>query len=159
VFLRRHSENYDIIMVDAFTGSYIPFHLMTKEFYQLVRERLAPHGAAAFNIIPGTKLYDSNVRPLKTVFDCLDLYHSNDDAAGGDSVLVMARLDSVANDETLKQKAVATQGRYKFRFDVAKLAVASRIELPKELKGEVLTDDFAPANAYDAYGRRYRRKM
>jgi spermidine synthase len=149
--LRRHSENYDIIMVDAFTGSYIPFHLMTKEFYQLVRERLAPHGAAAFNIIPGTKLYDSNVRPLKTVFDCLDLYHSNDDAAGGDSVLVMARLDSVANDETLKQKAVATQGRYKFRFDVAKLAVASRIELPKELKGEVLTDDFAPANVYDAY--------
>jgi len=52
VFLRRHSENYDIIMVDAFTGSYIPFHLMTKEFYQLVRERLrmAPRPSISFPV-------------------------------------------------------------------------------------------------------------
>jgi hypothetical protein len=33
------------------------------------------------------------------------------------------------------------------------------MELPKELKGELLTDDFAPVNVYDSYGRRYRRKM
>jgi spermidine synthase len=159
VFLRRHKEPYDIIIVDAFTGSYIPFHLMTKEFYALVRDRLAPHGVAAFNILPGTKLYDSNVRTLKTVFDRIDLYHTRDEAAGGDSVLVMAPLDPVADPEALKQMAVATQERYKFRFDVAKLAVAARIALPKELKGDVLTDDFAPVNLYDSYGRRYRRKM
>ena len=92
MFLRRRNEPYDIIIVDAFTGSYIPFHLMTKEFYGLVRDRLAPHGVAAFNILPGTKLYDSNVRTLKTVFDRIDLYHTRDEAAGGDSVLVMAPL-------------------------------------------------------------------
>jgi hypothetical protein len=33
-----------------------------------------------------------------------------------------------------------------------------RIELPKEPKGDVLTDDFAPVNVYDAYGQRYRRR-
>jgi hypothetical protein len=32
------------------------------------------------------------------------------------------------------------------------------MELPKELKGELLTDDFAPVNVEDSYGRRYRRK-
>ena len=32
VYLNRHTEPYDLIFVDAFTGSYIPFHLMTKEF-------------------------------------------------------------------------------------------------------------------------------
>jgi spermidine synthase len=154
VFLNRHSEPYDLIIADAFTGSYIPFHLMTQEFYRLVRDRLAPHGVAAFNILPGTKLYDSNVRTLKTVFDRIDLYH-----AGGDwGVIVMAPRDRAADDEILMQKAVAAQERYKFRFDVAKLATAWRIELPKELKGDVLTDDFAPVNVYDAYGRRYRRK-
>jgi spermidine synthase len=158
VFLRRHSEPYDIIIVDAFTGSYIPFHLMTKEFYRLVRDRLAPHGVAAFNIMPGTKLYDSNVRTLKTIFDRIDLYYTRDDAAGGETVLVMAPLDPVADAETVMQKAVAAQERYKFRFDVAKLVGASRIELPKQLKGEVLTDDFAPVNLYDSYGRRYQRK-
>jgi spermidine synthase len=155
VFLNRHTEPYDLIIVDAFTGSYIPFHLMTKEFYQLVRDRLAPHGVAAFNIIPGTKLYDSNVRTLKTVFDRIDLYQSR----GDDAVIVMAPLDPVVDAESLRQKAVATQERYKFRFDVAKLAADWRIEPPKELTGDLLTDDFAPANVYDSYGRRYRRKM
>jgi spermidine synthase len=159
VYLNRHSEAYDVIMVDAFTGSYIPFHLMTKEFYLLVRDRLAPHGVAAFNILPGTKLYDSNLRTLKTVFDRVDLYHSGDDAAGDGSVIAIAPRDPVADAETPLQKAVAAQERYKFRFDVAKLAVEWRIELPKELKGELLTDDFAPVNLYDSYGRRYRRKM
>ena len=77
--------------------------------------------------------------------------------AGGDNVLAMAPLDSI-DRETLKQKSAAVQERYKFRFDVAKLAIESRIELPKEPRGEVLTDDFAPANVFDAYGRRYRRK-
>ena len=155
VFLNRHSEPYDLIIADAFTGSYIPFHLMTKEFYQLVRDRLAPHGVAAFNIIPGTKLYDSNVRTLKTVFDRIDLYQSS----GDDAVIVMAPLDPMVDAESRRQKAVATQERYKFRFDVAKLAADWRIEPPKELKGDLLTDDFAPANVYDSYGRRYRRKM
>ena len=37
-------------------------------------------------------------------------------------------------------------------------AVTWRMELPKELKGELLTDDFAPVNVEDLYGRRYRRK-
>jgi spermidine synthase len=153
VFLNRHSEPYDLIIADAFTGSYIPFHLMTKEFYGLIRDRLTPHGVAAFNILPGTKLYDSNLRTLKAVFDRIDLFH-----AGGDwGVIVMAPRDPLDID-AFKQKAAATQERYKFKFDVTKLAADWRIELPKELKGELLTDDFAPVNVYDAQGRRYRRK-
>ena len=33
-----------------------------------------------------------------------------------------------------------------------------RMELPKELKGELLTNDFALVNVDNSYGRRYRRK-
>jgi hypothetical protein len=114
---------------------------------------------AAFNIIPSAKLYDSNVRTLKTVFDRVDLYHCDDDAVGGESVIVIAPLGPAADAEALMQKAVVAQERYKFRFDVAKLAREWWIEVPKKLKGELLTDDFAPVNVYDSYGRRYRRKM
>jgi spermidine synthase len=152
VFLNRHSEPYDLIIADAFTGSYIPFHLMTKEFYQLVRERLAPHGVAGINILPGAKLFDSNVRTLKLVFDSLDFFHSGDD-----EVVVIGRLDPFTEAET-QQRAIAAQERYKFRFDVSQLVTARRIAVPKALTGEVLTDDFAPVNVYDAYGRRYRRQ-
>ena len=159
VFLNRHSEPYDLIMVDAFTGSYIPFHLMTKEFYQLVRDRLAPQGVAAFNILPVSKLYDSNVRTLKLVFEGIDVYHTGEEDVDDASVTIIGRRDSSADAETLSQRAVAAQDRYKFRFDVAKLVAARRIEVPKAPKGEVLTDDFAPANVYDTYGRRYRRQQ
>jgi spermidine synthase len=157
VYLHRHSEPYDLIVVDAFSGNYIPFHLMTKEFYGLVRERLTPQGVAAFNIIPGTKLYDSNVRTLKNAFDGVDLYHVGVYNSGEESVIVVASRDGVRDAEALKQKAAAAQERYKFRFDVAKLAREARIEPPKRLTGDLLTDDFAPVNLYDAYGRRYRK--
>lgn len=153
VFLNRHNELYDLIVVDAFTGSYIPFHLMTQEFYRLVRDRLAPHGVAAFNIIPGTKLYDSNLRTLQAVFDSIDLYHSGDE-----EVIVIGRRDPLPASQTLTQKAAAAQMRYNFRFDVTKLVVERRIDFPKDLRGELLTDDFAPVNVFDSYGRRYRKK-
>jgi len=76
---------------------------------------------------------------------------------GGESVIVIAPLAPAADAEALMQKAVVAQERYTFRFDVAKLAREWWIELPKKLKGELLTDDFAPVNVYDSYGRRYRR--
>jgi hypothetical protein len=72
-------------------------------------------------------------------------------------VIVLGRLDPFTEAETL-QKAIAAQERYKFRFDVSQLVTARRIGIPKMLKGEVLTDDFAPVNVYDAYGRHYWRK-
>ena len=61
VFLNRHKETYDLILVDAFHGGYVPFHLLTREFYTLVKQRLAPGGAAAFNVHDGTKLYASTL--------------------------------------------------------------------------------------------------
>ncbi len=152
VFLNRHSEPYDIIMVDAFTGSYIPFHLMTKEFYGLVRNRLAPHGVAAFNILPAVKLFDSNVRTLQAAFDNIDFFHSSEE-----EVVVIGRLDSMTAAERL-QRAADAQQRYKFRFDMARLVDGRAVEVPKALLGDVLTDDFAPADVYGAYGRRYRRE-
>jgi spermidine synthase len=156
LFLNRHAEPYDLIMVDAFTGSYIPFHMMTKEFYKLVRDRLAPHGVAAINIIPSQKLFDSNVRTLQQVFSNLDFFYSGERLFWKANVVVLGRLDSFTDAE-ISQRAMAAQERYKFRYDVAKL-VDAKIASPKTVQGEILTDDFAPANVLDAYGRRYRRQ-
>ena len=157
VFLNRHPEPYDVIMVDVFTGSYIPFHMMTKEFYQLVRSRLNPHGVAAINILPAEKLFASNVRTLKLAFDNLDFFASGDPAIEATSVIVTAPLDP-ANAAETAQRAAAAQERYRFRFDVTRLVEERRMQPPAGAKGEILTDDYAPANVFDAYGRRYRRE-
>jgi spermidine synthase len=158
MFLNRHTEPYDLIFVDAFTGSYIPFHLMTKEFYQLVRNRLSPHGVAAFNFLPAKEVFESNVRTVSLAFDHnIDLFHSGVRDIEEANVIVIGRFDPSSDAEAL-QKAAAAQQRYKFRFDVAKLVAERRMPVPKELKGKVLTDDFAAADVLDARGRRYRRE-
>src|SRR5580658_440118 len=157
IYLNRHSEKYDIIVLDAFSGSYIPFHMMTKEFYQLVRDHLAPHGVVAINILPSVKLYDSNVRTLKLVFDNLDFFDSGDPTVDETNVIVFGRSDAASEDQQ-RQQAAAAQQRYKFHFDLSQLIAARRIPAPKAANGEVFTDDFAPVNVYDALGRRYRRQ-
>lgn len=42
-------DDYDVIMVDAYRQPYIPFYLATKEFFELVQDRLAPGGVVIVN--------------------------------------------------------------------------------------------------------------
>ncbi|MFN2469471.1 MAG: spermidine synthase [Gaiellaceae bacterium] len=49
-FLRRTDERYDLVVVDAYRPPYVPFYLATREFFQLVRERLRPGGIVALNV-------------------------------------------------------------------------------------------------------------
>jgi spermidine synthase len=49
-FLRQTDERYDAIFVDAYRQPYIPFYLTTKEFFELVRDRLNPGGSVIVNI-------------------------------------------------------------------------------------------------------------
>jgi spermidine synthase len=48
-WLRRSEGGYDAIFVDAYRQPYIPFYLATEEFFQLVRDRLAPGGVVVVN--------------------------------------------------------------------------------------------------------------
>jgi spermidine synthase len=48
-WLRRSEGGYDAIFVDAYRQPYIPFYLATEEFFDLVRDRLAPGGVVVVN--------------------------------------------------------------------------------------------------------------
>jgi spermidine synthase len=48
-WLRASDGGYDVIMVDAYRQPYIPFYLATREFFELVRDRLAPGGVVIVN--------------------------------------------------------------------------------------------------------------
>ena len=49
-FLRSTDRRYDLIVVDAYHQPYVPFYLATREFFRLVRDRLAPGGIVALNV-------------------------------------------------------------------------------------------------------------
>ncbi len=49
-YLATTEKTYDLIVVDAFGSSYIPFHLVGDEAFALMHERVAPGGVLALNI-------------------------------------------------------------------------------------------------------------
>jgi spermidine synthase len=49
-WLRKAPGDYDVIVLDAYRQPYIPFYLATREFFELVRDRLAPGGVAIVNV-------------------------------------------------------------------------------------------------------------
>jgi len=73
-FLREQHENYDCIVLDAFTiGGRIPFHLCTREFFGLCRSHLSADGVFVMNINsalagPLSGIYRSVGRTLAEVF-------------------------------------------------------------------------------------------
>jgi spermidine synthase len=70
-FLRSADGGYDLIYADAYHQPYVPFYLATREFFELVRDRLAPGGIVALNVatVPGdTALPDAVGGTLASVF-------------------------------------------------------------------------------------------
>ena len=153
VFLSRNDELYDLILLDAYRGGYVPFHLLTREFYTLVKQRLTPGGAAAFNVHDGSKLYASTVKTLGEVFAALDLYPS-----GVGEVIAVASA-SPLDPRTLERRAATLQERHGFRFPLPQI-LRRRLEQPRlqAANGDVITDDFAPADVYDVIGKDARRR-
>ncbi|MBV8445497.1 MAG: fused MFS/spermidine synthase [Candidatus Dormibacteraeota bacterium] len=54
-YLDTTSQRYDLIVVDAYRQTYIPFYMATEEFFSLLRSHLEPGGAIALNVerVPG----------------------------------------------------------------------------------------------------------
>jgi spermidine synthase len=149
VFLNRNRKLYDVALIDAYIGGSVPFHLMTKEFYSLLKRRLKPGGAAVFNIHEPNRLFGVSVRTLQSVFATVDLYHS-----GYGEVAVVAT-DTPRSVEAVQRRAEALQAKYGFRHSLPEL-IANRSELDPG-PGEVLTDDFAPVDVYVADGPQWKK--
>ena len=49
-FLITNKKKYDLIVMDAFGSSSIPFHLITRESFELIADRLKPGGVFAINL-------------------------------------------------------------------------------------------------------------
>jgi len=49
-FLRRSDRRWDAILIDAYRQPYIPFYLVTEEFFELARDRLNPGGVVMINV-------------------------------------------------------------------------------------------------------------
>ncbi|MBF0409002.1 MAG: fused MFS/spermidine synthase [Candidatus Riflebacteria bacterium] len=49
-FSRPEAGKYDVVFLDAFHDVYIPFHMATREYFEIIKNHLAPDGTLAINI-------------------------------------------------------------------------------------------------------------
>ncbi len=71
VFIKRaglRGDQYDYVVLDAFSGEYIPEHLLTREFLEEVRDVLTDDGVVVANTFAGSALYDHESVTYTEVF-------------------------------------------------------------------------------------------
>jgi len=141
-FLMRDDDKWDVILIDAYRGPFVPFHLLTREFYTLVKSRLAPGGVVVQNIEPSTMLFDSATATLRSVFPSVDLYD------GGGNVVAIGYEGPTLRQNELLARAARVQERYNLRYDLRTIAAGRR--LLGRVAGKVMTDDFAPVETLRA---------
>jgi spermidine synthase len=83
VYLRKTKETYDLIVLDAYFGSRyevtLPFHLVTREFFELAKARLSDEGVVVFNLVGRLEGAQSRVtrailKTMRAVFPELYLF-------------------------------------------------------------------------------------
>ncbi|GAA6212680.1 fused MFS/spermidine synthase [Hyphomicrobiales bacterium 4NK60-0047b] len=136
----RKKQKHDIIFVDAYRGQFVPFHLMTREFFTLAKKRLSQGGVMVQNIEPSTMLYDSAIATISSVFDHVDVYR------GGGNIVAIAYDGEKKSIESLIDKATELQETHKFRYALPALIQKRAMLLDYNAKTKALTDDFAPVN-------------
>jgi spermidine synthase len=135
-WLRASDGGYDVIMVDAYRQPYIPFYLATEEFFELVRDRLAPGGVVIVNAghpEGNDDLEKVLGRTMAEVFPTVirdPIEPTNTLLLGSEAPASGARLREAVRDLPPGLRPVATQS-------------AARIT-PRLEGGRVYTDDRAP---------------
>ena len=136
-WLRRSDGGYDLIVVDAYRQPYIPFYLATKEFFELVRERLAPGGIVVVNVghPEGSDDFEQVIGATMAAAFPIVLR----DPAEQTNTLMLGS-EAPASSERL-----AASARERMRGNLRKLALIDAARLAPRLPGgAVYTDDRAP---------------
>ena len=147
-------EQYDLIILDAFDGEYIPEHLMTIEFLGEMRDLLSDDGVLVANTFASSKLYDYESATYAEAFG--DFLNFRLPTSGNRVILVpQAKLDTDlrtpldrktlrANAEVLKVPMAPYDMPLK-RY-VSTLLSLSEQKPDWNSRIRPLTDQFSPAN-------------
>jgi spermidine synthase len=146
VWLTKTDKTFDVILIDAYRGPFVPFHLLTSEFYQLVAAHLNAGGVAVQNIEPTTMLFDSAVATIRSAFQHLVFL------TGEGNIVVVAYNGPEKTDADVARIAAARQAQYGFRYDLPTL-LDRRFTPQWDDRTTPLTDDFAPVEFLKAIER------
>jgi spermidine synthase len=152
VFLRRSTEKYDVIVLDAYTegryGASIPPHLVTKEFFEIAKSHMTTNGVMAYNVITtlrdwNTDMVGAMYRTMKEVFPQVYWFEAT---SSRNAVLIATQSPTRIELPALKERAAEF-------VKTNKLVLPGFLERLNNFKPQapanfqrcpILSDDFAP---------------
>ncbi len=146
VFIKRagrRGDQYDLIILDAFTGEYIPEHLMTREFLQETQSLLSNTGVLVANTFSSSELYNYESVTYRDVFG--KFFNFKLPASGNRVVIASSK---PLPDSRALQAAASRLSVPLSRFGVAIESFPRFLTTRSDWDEDapVLTDQFSPAN-------------
>ncbi len=146
VFVRRAlriDRRYDLIILDAYNGDYIPEHLMTKEFLSDVKALLTPNGILVANTFASSRLYDHESTTYGEVFG----QFMNLKMPGTGNRVIIAGKKRLPTQDVLKANADYLKPRLD-AYGVNLPLLISHIDrtVDWDRTARPLTDQYSPAN-------------
>ena len=146
VFVKRalqREQRYDVVLLDAYGGDYIPEHLTTAEFLAEARALLTPDGVLAANTFSTSRLYDHESETYRAVFGLFFNFktpHSN-------NRVVIAKNGALPPKAVLRTNADAWHDRLRpYDVPIRSFPALLSLEVDWDTSKRPLTDQYAPAN-------------
>lgn len=159
--LEKEIRETDVIFVDAYFSDSVPFHLLTREFYALCREKLSADGVVAANFVgamtgAGNALFWGAAKTLGEIFPRVYVF-SGELARGkrefaGNAILVGARSFVRLDRTSLAERARMLSTR----LDRPAIAAWASVLYDGEMwtaDVPILTDDYSPTDALQHFRR------
>ncbi len=139
VFIEKSKVRWDQIMLDAFRGVFVPYHLKTVEFYGACTDHLTPGGVVVANLHNLTRNYPHDRRTLAEAFAHRYTFVSE---TGNQTTFVASADPNRVGIYQIRQNARAAQPH--FDFDTLGLAARYYMRRDWESDAQILRDDFEP---------------
>ena len=139
----REGASYDLILLDAYGGDYIPEHLMTVEFLEEIGGLLAPGGVVVANTFAHSQLYDHESVTYRQVFGPFYNLRRNE----SDNRIVLAMTEPLPPQELLTTNANRWRGAMRplgVPVTTYPRDLTTRIDWDRDKRP--LTDQYSPAN-------------
>ena len=145
-FIKRagiRGEKYDYIVLDAFSGDYIPEHMLTREFLEEVKAIMTENSILVANTFSTSRLYDHESVTYQRAFN--EFYNFKLPTSG--NRIIIAKLGMLPPREQLvaeSRRAGPQLEKYGVRLTDYPRRLTTRVDW--DMSRRELTDQYSPGN-------------